>query len=242
MSTVIEHDFCLVHGVNTGKHFPYGQNWLTEIASHLEQPTKVYFANGLGCYTVEGHVNGLKHVFRAVEVRWDSQDNPVVDWMRLRLDNRYRENAQRSVDRGIAEWLLRNDLSSPRIIAHSMGVPLALDTYWRLCEGGAKVSFTGIGGPMTHPVLGRLLEARGLGVPNGRKVPKDVPKPKAFSNREDYICALWTPFGNMWRERPYFDRAEVEIDALPTREHDAEKYLALPEVFADLTGAPIKET
>lgn len=180
-----------VPGVNTGPAFDY----LTPWADALQMPAHL------------------------TEVRWPSRDCPVTDWTGIRVNPDFRKRAFHRVRDGLRSWA--GFASGPRcVIAHSMGVPLAMRA---IAELRLPLPLIGIGSPMTHPLLGRKLEKVGLGhMPNE--------KPKVFSNRGDYICALWTPFGNWWRSPKYMERVEVEIDASPVREHDAEKYLALPEV------------
>lgn len=237
-SPTINIDLALVHGVNTGETFPYGRSWLEALSTHLKDAT-VGYNEEHALHWLRGR-KGLRDFYiTARTVRWPSQDNPVRDWLGLRFNPKYRGLCLDTVRSGLAQWFAHPPCAGARrtIVAHSMGVPLALDNFWALRAAEAAVRFVGIGSPLTHPVMGRLLEGDGLvGPPGALAAHWKGLSPPILSNRGDFICALWSPFGNIWRERPYFERVEVEIDTKPAREHDAEKYLKLNEAWQHIAG------
>lgn len=156
------------------------------------------------------------------DIRWPSQDNPAFDWLGIRFNPAYRKRCLQAVKNELRAFYLNTRGSPACVVAHSMGAPLCMRA---IAELGVHIPLVCIGSPMTHPLLGPRLESAGFGEIPGQR-------PTAFSNKGDFICALWTPFGNVWRDPLYTNRVEVQIEAEPSREHDAEKYLALPEVRA----------
>jgi len=183
-----------VHGVNTSLFMDYVSSWQEALAL----PSK------------------------GEAVRWPSTDNPVFDWFGIRFHKDFRVHAVNYVKRGLWRWYMRTAEEKTVVVAHSMGVPLAMRA---LTELGINVPFVGVGSPLTHPLLGPRLERIGFGELASQT-------PTVFSNREDFICSLKVPLlpKFIWRQPKYLKRVSVNISAQPHREHDAEKYLALDEV------------
>lgn len=193
-----------VHGVDTPKDYPLARQWSKR----------------------------LQH--RVDAVRWDASDSFARDVWRLVSDPYWRRLQVWEVRDQLVEGLRRSRIQvAPLIIvAHSAGALLVNAALRQMERDGYSLSSVYplyLGTPATHPILGPIVDAIGLGGFAFSENP-----PTVFVNRDDPVASMpWFGFRRPW----YFDVREVAINDYGAHlEHMPDPYLLQPMLHERIHG------
>lgn len=136
---------------------------------------------------------------------WPSANSSLKDTYALTTNKKYREQVLSTVGNKLQIWLERTT-GCPRIVLmHSMGTAIGARL---LSEVKQPVTGVGCGSPLTHPVLGPLLEASGLGATDTRNPVILV------QNSHDGITSVgWRSFSHSRKPKNIRSIVQIDVDA-----------------------------
>lgn len=177
----------------------------------------------------EAFINAqLAKVQPTVKVRchrmyWDSSGDPMRDLANVVSSRNFREDQIQHIQEQVDRLLPVASM----FVTHSLGCAWIMAVLSKLKS--SMPALTGIGGPMGHPIWGRVLSSVGLRWDN----PQTNVKPVHFWNSDDGVSSLgnWYSTPQGWESR----RVEVFPVTNGFKEHAVRDYLTHPLFIRHLT-------